>query len=628
MATTTKMKPFHVFVPFTKIERKGSTVEVEGYCFVNEVVDGEGGIRLLRSAMEAATPDYMKFGAIREMHQPSAAGTALEALWDEKGCLLRSKCVDPVACRKIEEGVYKGYSVGVNPKLIRANAVEACEWPETSYVDRPKDWDAVFNLYRVEGFDPNAEVEVTVLDETPVPAAAGPDPEAVAVPDPASLSLPATSQVPSGEDSPSADPSPAQGASSSMEEGRAPIGDASRLWAALAPTVEESVMPDERRALLSEYLVGLGVAETIARDMAARTDVERALTSDSVPVRENLEGGRKPRGFMAVHAERQPEMLAGGIMDAHTSLAHSLYSILDSDADDKPSLIKSSVAEYADHVNGLCRKRMARAEDAAALTEELGALARLLEHGEGYGVGWARADGMFAVTRTVSEFMEKHGTREAAEKRVVELRRADKPEGDAMVDAVAAVEASGVVGVRYTIIDLPSPHSGSVVVDRIEQRGEPFASREAADARLAQLQRAAVEAAPAAPGTVSRSNEREETTELQRLETANAELTHRLAAHEETVTRLAAAEAEVQRLEKAPLDRAKPVARFTTPGLVREFLANRDSSGGGEDVAMMRRLFEQAEQEAANAPDRGAKEAAIRRMLLYKEGLREAGVTV
>jgi len=147
MNKTQKIAPLHLTVPITRIDEE--TREVEGYAFVNETVPGEGGIRLKRTAMEAATSDYMKWGAIREMHQPSAVGTAVEAKWDEKGLVVRAKIVDDQAWEKCREGVYKAYSVGVQPRVMRGNDVESCTHVETSLVDRPKDEDAV--LFRLEG---------------------------------------------------------------------------------------------------------------------------------------------------------------------------------------------------------------------------------------------------------------------------------------------------------------------------------------------------------------------------------------------------------------------------------------------------------------------------------------------
>lgn len=162
MNKTQKIAPLHLTVPITRIDEE--TREVEGYAFVNEVVPGEGGIRLKRTAMEAATSDYMKWGAIREMHQPSAVGTAVEAKWDEKGLVVRAKIVDDQAWEKCREGVYKAYSVGVQPRVMRGNDVEACTHVETSLVDRPKDEDAV--LFRLEGSEAQ---DCEMIEEAPAP---------------------------------------------------------------------------------------------------------------------------------------------------------------------------------------------------------------------------------------------------------------------------------------------------------------------------------------------------------------------------------------------------------------------------------------------------------------------------
>jgi hypothetical protein len=147
----TKVKPSSLFVPIDSIERRDDGYFVKGYAFVNEVVEGEGGIRIKRSAMEAATPEYMRFANIREMHQPIASGVATQALWTDRGCELEIKVVDPLAQKKCDEGVYKGLSVRVRPTVMRGNVVETLSWFETSLVDRPKDPDAVFSVFRAEG---------------------------------------------------------------------------------------------------------------------------------------------------------------------------------------------------------------------------------------------------------------------------------------------------------------------------------------------------------------------------------------------------------------------------------------------------------------------------------------------
>lgn len=164
---TRKLKPFHFFLPITRVDEEQRIVE--GYAFVNEVVEGDGGIQLRRSAMEAATPDYLKWGAVRSMHQPLAAGTASApgcgVEWDETGAFLRAKIVDDNEWKKVQGGVYKGFSVGVIPRLMRGKAIEQCVWAENSLVDRPKDPGAIITSFRAEGFDADAEVDVEVVDE-------------------------------------------------------------------------------------------------------------------------------------------------------------------------------------------------------------------------------------------------------------------------------------------------------------------------------------------------------------------------------------------------------------------------------------------------------------------------------
>lgn len=131
---------------------------VEGYVFVNE--DVGDGVKLLRSTMEAATEDYMRWGCVREMHSASAVGTALDLNWDDKGAFFRAKIVDDAAWEKCKEGVYKGFSVGVRPRIMRGKDCTKADWVENSLVDRPKDWDAVASLGRAADYDGETEFEV------------------------------------------------------------------------------------------------------------------------------------------------------------------------------------------------------------------------------------------------------------------------------------------------------------------------------------------------------------------------------------------------------------------------------------------------------------------------------------
>ena len=133
---------------------------VTGMAFVNERVDGDP-YTLTRSCMEKATSGYLEWAAVREMHGNSAAGTALNVDWKDEGAEITVRVVDDMAWKKVKEGVYKGFSVGVRPKIVRGNVVTEADWIETSLVDRPKDPGAKFSVFRVE------ELERGIDSETP-----------------------------------------------------------------------------------------------------------------------------------------------------------------------------------------------------------------------------------------------------------------------------------------------------------------------------------------------------------------------------------------------------------------------------------------------------------------------------
>ena len=52
-----RMKPQFFYFPIERVDKEEGIVE--GVVFTNELVDGEGGIRLKRESMIAATPDYL-----------------------------------------------------------------------------------------------------------------------------------------------------------------------------------------------------------------------------------------------------------------------------------------------------------------------------------------------------------------------------------------------------------------------------------------------------------------------------------------------------------------------------------------------------------------------------------------
>src|SRR6185436_19864394 len=191
--------------------------------------------------------------------------------------------VDEGTKKKIDKKVLRGYSVGVTPTAInRADEVEALDWVETSYVDRPKDPDAVF-LYRTEGFDPDAEVEVEVLDD---PATSAGTERTDAVPDapatdsPGDLPAPDSAIAPIPSHSSLADPS---------GEELAPAAVSDNAAVGVSSPAEE----DPQRAAIRAALVEQGFTPEAAERMAASVEVvaaERVLGAPVVGMTPNAVG--------------------------------------------------------------------------------------------------------------------------------------------------------------------------------------------------------------------------------------------------------------------------------------------------------------------------------------------------
>ena len=142
------------FVAFEKVEKQeDGTMLVSGVAS-SEAVDADGET-ITSDAMKAALPDYMKFGAVREMHQPIAAGTAIKCEVDDAGVThLEAKIVDPTTVMKIEEEVLKGFSVGgkvTSRDPLNKTVITGIRLTEISVVDRPANPEAVFKLAKVDG---------------------------------------------------------------------------------------------------------------------------------------------------------------------------------------------------------------------------------------------------------------------------------------------------------------------------------------------------------------------------------------------------------------------------------------------------------------------------------------------
>lgn len=136
-------------------ELDDGTLIVEGIASTDGVdSDGE---TITADAMKASIPDYMKFGAVREMHKASAAGTALSiSVGDDGVTTIKTHIVDSEAVKKVKTGVYKGFSVGGKATQrddLNKTIITGLNLVEVSLVDRPANPDAVITCYKAEGID-------------------------------------------------------------------------------------------------------------------------------------------------------------------------------------------------------------------------------------------------------------------------------------------------------------------------------------------------------------------------------------------------------------------------------------------------------------------------------------------
>ena len=109
--------------------------------------------------LKSAMPDWMKWGNVRAMHGPVAAGIGVD-LQDSNGdgWTLKSLVVDQDSKEKVEKKVYKGYSIGIkNARVVRDSKapkgrIVGGDIVEISLVDRPANPTTTMMLCKVAGF--------------------------------------------------------------------------------------------------------------------------------------------------------------------------------------------------------------------------------------------------------------------------------------------------------------------------------------------------------------------------------------------------------------------------------------------------------------------------------------------
>jgi hypothetical protein len=150
------MTKFKLFGELQKAEKQEDGTLIVSGIASSEAVDSAGET-IKASAIKAALPDYMAFGAVREMHQPIAVGVALKCDVDLFGKThIEAKIVDPVSIKKVEEGVLKGFSVGgkiTDRDTLDKTIITGIKLTEISLVDRPCNPDALVNLCKLDDED-------------------------------------------------------------------------------------------------------------------------------------------------------------------------------------------------------------------------------------------------------------------------------------------------------------------------------------------------------------------------------------------------------------------------------------------------------------------------------------------
>lgn len=127
--------------------------------------------------LDEAMPRWFKSGGnIREMHGPIAAGIAKEYEAKSDGHYIGVHVVDPIAAKKVETGVYQGFSIGIkSPRVVRdlkaANGrIVDGQIIEVSLVDRPANPSAKLILAKsVEGETSLIQVEELHEYKAPLP---------------------------------------------------------------------------------------------------------------------------------------------------------------------------------------------------------------------------------------------------------------------------------------------------------------------------------------------------------------------------------------------------------------------------------------------------------------------------
>lgn len=158
----------NIYGEITKVEAlDDGTIRVTGVASTGAIDDADE--RVLPEAMKAALPAYMRFGALREMHGLTAAGATLSAeVTDDGATRIETHVVDPVAVKKVQLGVYKGFSIG--GKVLERDpgdrrVITKLKLNEISLVDRPCNPEAVIDVWKADAPEMPTNAQVLAAAE-------------------------------------------------------------------------------------------------------------------------------------------------------------------------------------------------------------------------------------------------------------------------------------------------------------------------------------------------------------------------------------------------------------------------------------------------------------------------------
>jgi hypothetical protein len=119
--------------------------------------------------MASAIEDYMRFPAVREMHDATkAAGRCLEInLDDSERTAFIAHVVDPIAVQKVKAGVYNGFSIGGRIKKRNPqdpSIIQEIVLTEVSLVDRPSCPEATLDLWKRDEGGPLGEAHRDLMN--------------------------------------------------------------------------------------------------------------------------------------------------------------------------------------------------------------------------------------------------------------------------------------------------------------------------------------------------------------------------------------------------------------------------------------------------------------------------------